>query len=543
MTRNESREYEADVVAGRAVILPFIHGRELGSLRLKSRIQRTVTQLPMMINSPDIFRLTEISLGMVAEHSRARLKVWNLADFHEEVTETESWAAAACLAGYAISTTQGVEANFKVLSKAGQQFIPILEKQEPMLIWSTFTVIIQLLKVSPRLGMAFIRVAAEACSRLPSNDPLRHLWGAILRTDPSDIPQLIARLTGAQIEVLRTETGPDNRFVLNYVRTSAKHLHDRALITPLETHAQMDSIIQVLGPSPYSSLNNSPSDRNVLIAAYLFKACIHLDAQEYDEVEAILCQVDPDDPQGYGMSDPQMVNFYEIKAEMLLRRGHYDASEEYYWKTLRTAQEKLSKTMPSRIGYCFMALGQFYEVTKNTEESGRVKALYEEHLQWMAGDEFVPQPFDTAALEFEELQLTETRNVQDEGYTIPTIDGMDVHGDLNLVLAKPMDQVSHSLSYLGPGQHTVNVDVEWELSDFVTKGLDNIQDLRTVMTITGEPAESYVSTCEGYITSTWNRTSSVVGFCQKFVALPLEYSSTAGTCEILKPKAPTSANL
>ncbi|KAK6214494.1 hypothetical protein LQW54_004214 [Pestalotiopsis sp. IQ-011] len=110
----------------------------------------------------------------------------------------------------------------------------------------------------------------------------------------------------------------------------------------------MDRIIREVGPSLRSGSDTPAYTKNVLIAAYLFKACIYLDAQEYEEVEDLLRKFDPEIHPIEGMSDPQIVNFYEIKAEMLLNRGDFVRSERYYWKAHDTAQETMSETMPIR---------------------------------------------------------------------------------------------------------------------------------------------------------------------------------------------------
>ena len=64
---------------------------------------------------------------------------------------------------------------------------------------------------------------------------------------------------------------------------------------------------------------------------------------------------------------------------------------------------------------------------------------------------------------------------------------------------KPMTQVWNALSYIEGGPHTVNIDVKWQLPEFVRDSLDKTQDLATVLTITGEPDKAYVCSCEDYV--------------------------------------------
>lgn len=543
MTREESRKHEADAVAGRAVVLPESNGRELGSQRLKARILKSLPpditfkvlelkQHPMQHSprnfTPEVFSYAQHALFAIRGHSRARSK--SLPNYYQDNTAAESWAARMRLAAHGISTEHDVHSNYKILRRSVTDFNSVLQKQEPILVWSTFTVIIELLRLDSKLGVAFVNVVANFCSHLPDADPLKLLWAAISRIDPGNIPDVIARLTAAQIDFFRREIGANNQFVLNYIRTSAKHLHDRGLLARQLAHKQMDEVISTLRSILNSGLDNSTSVADPLIAACLFKACLHIDDKEYEEVEIILDEVDPGVDLANGMSKPQLVNFYEIKAEMRLKRGKEvrgddEASEQYYWKALTTAQQHLAKELPTRIGYCFIALGKYYAAMGNTEAVERVRALYEEHLAQMADGVGQHPRFDVAtvndAKRFEtgrhlELEETYRREVEEVLQSRASVDRMG--------------HVADALSHLGPGQHTIDVEVHWELFDFVSQGLHNMQDLATVLTITGEPAKSHISSCAGYIEATWNNNPCVIEFFQNLLNSSLDFSSTPGMC-------------
>ncbi|KAI0155513.1 hypothetical protein BJ166DRAFT_336296 [Pestalotiopsis sp. NC0098] len=416
LTKEESRKHEADAVAGRAVVLPESNGRGLGSQRLKARILKSLPpdvtykvlelkQHPMQHSprsfTPNVFNYAEHALVAIQGHSRVRSK--SLPNYHQDNAAAELWAARMRLAAQGISTQHDVDSNYKILNRSVVEFASVLQKQEPILVWSTFTVIIDLLQLNAKLGLAFIRVVAEFYSNLPNADPLQDLWAAILQIDPGTIPEVIARLTAAQIDCFRREIGTNNQFVLNYIRTSAKHLHDHGLLARQSAHEQMDEVISTLRFILNSGMSNSASAADRLIAACLFKACFHIDGKEYQEVEMILDEVDPGVDLANKMSKPQLVNFYEIKAEMRLKRGKhvrgdYEASEQYYWKALSTAQQHLAKELPTRIAYCLSALGNYYAAMGNTEAVERVRALYEEHLGQMADDVDQHPPFDVATV-------------------------------------------------------------------------------------------------------------------------------------------------
>lgn len=589
--KNLTQQREVNAIVERAVVLPSsAHGRELGSQRLKMRIMKSQ---PTRVGY-DMF--PELAMSAIVNHSGARLKSWDLPNYQPGTTATETWASVACLAAHAISNGQALTANYKILHRAAADFRSILQRGEPTLLWSTSTIILQLFEVNDHLAIAFIRVVAEACStQLQQGDPLKAVWEAMLRIDPSQIPYLIAQLTAVQLDFLRRETEITNTFVMKYIKMSAKYLHDRGLITENAAHAQIDSIIMALHAKLQSGADTSASAKNSLISASLSKAYIYLDHREYEKVDEILCTIEPeiqaplgvraevqiepdvqgglgiepDVPADFGiepkfqadyMIDPaQMVNFYEVRAQMLMERGDYIHSEEYYTMALKTAQQRLSETMPGRIGYCFLALRDFYERAENADARKETQAQYNEYLELMAGDDAnrlalteinihraLSSPMDqfSDGLSTTADQLSDvlsqsidrvsdvSTNITDQAADVfPCLteqisdDSANSMDEVSNDLSNPMKQVSDVLSYLGPDQHIIEVCAKWELQDFVSRGLDDLQELATVLTITGQPDTSYLNSCENYIKSTWSRNSLIIGFFQAFVSSSLDFSN------------------
>lgn len=567
MTQREALKHEADAVAGRGVVLPVANGRELGSQRLKMRIHK--------LNSPDIFTPTQLALRTVVDHSRERLKSWDLPNYKPGNTATETWAAVACLAAYAISTKTRAEANYKALAKAATGFGTILQRQEPTLVWSTCTVIIQLFEVMPDVAIAFINVVLYFCiDQLRDSDPLRLFWVAVLRTDKNDVPRLIAQITATQIDFLRQEVGVTNTFVMKYIKSAAKYLHDHHLITPDEAHAQIHSIILALQLEMRTSgPDTSITTKNSFISASIFKACIYLDDKQWDDVLQILDSIEPEIQANNGIDPAQVVNYYEVKAEMLMERGDsgrddYVYSERFYNIALATAQQRLYDTMPGRIGYCFLALVKYYERVENAEKLEELRAQYNEHLKRVADGEAPntveaqsnvhvepvlgdkPDAFPLTEQNIRSYMSGSTNQVSDalstatDPYSDIFSTPMDqTSDDFSSVLdhvsdviscsmeqfsefsLNPMENVSGVMSFLGPGQHTIEIHVQWELPDFVSQGLDNMLELATVMTITGQPDEACIKSCEDYIESTWNPNTWIIGFFRGFINSNLDFSA------------------
>ena len=81
-----------------------------------------------------------------------------------------------------------------------------------------------------------------------------------------------------------------------------------------------------------------------------------------------------------------------------------------------------------------------------------------------------------------------------------------------------MAQVQDALSYIREGQHKVNVHADWQLQEYVRDGLDEPQDLATVLTITGEQEQAYACSCENYVKFAWGKSISILEFFRAFAA-------------------------
>lgn len=92
---------------------------------------------------------------------------------------------------------------------------------------------------------------------------------------------------------------------------------------------------------------------------------------------------------------------------------------------------------------------------------------------------------------------------------------------------KPMAQIRNALSYIEGGPHTVNIYVDWQLPEFVRDCLDKLQDLATVLTITGEPDKAYVCSCEDYMKLAWSKNTSIPEFFRAFTTSELISSAKA----------------
>lgn len=155
MSARERRFFDAQAVAGADIEPPVAYRRKLGSQRLISRVAKPrdakprVTSLSFLkdVNLPEIFRLAEDSLRAVVTHVQAQLVKWGFTYIPDRSTDATLWQAKTYLAAWHISRRENLVLNLQVLNKAYDEYKAILQRQEPVLMWATYDIIVQLLKL------------------------------------------------------------------------------------------------------------------------------------------------------------------------------------------------------------------------------------------------------------------------------------------------------------------------------------------------------------------------------------------------------------
>jgi hypothetical protein len=77
--------------------------------------------------------------------------------------------------------------------------------------------------------------------------------------------------------------------------------------------------------------------------------------------------------------------------------------------------------------------------------------------------------------------------------------------DLTREFSPPMDYVDKVLRFaLPPSSNSITTfHLQWDLVDYVQTQLDNIQQLRTVLTLSGDASNAEASTCLDYCETVW----------------------------------------
>ncbi|KAI1861570.1 hypothetical protein JX265_009537 [Neoarthrinium moseri] len=402
LSKEESKRFVAEAVTRKDADLPVVHGRELGSKRLKARRTRLHRQssrvmatesrgentlLPMKIDPPDVFRLADNSLRAVIALSKEQLKLWGLTLHDDKRTDTANWASKTYLAAYRIYKRQEVASNFQVLNKACDEYKDVVRKQEPHLIYATYTAVLQLLRAGNELAMSFLRLAMGLCSiYFGRSHPLTLLWANLLRLDPNELRQLAIPLMDAQFELFLREMPEGNTFLPLYSIDVTKLLGDLNVISNEAALSRYDSTIESLRHQIRSGLNAKMAEAR-LIPTLIFTTLTCLDTQEYGRAEAALAEAE-ELIDARGEVTLQKVNLLETKAELLYETGNYGASELHYKKALETAQKLFgtSEAGRIRIGHSFTALENFYIQRGDMEGAELVRSGYDEHLKHIVGE-------------------------------------------------------------------------------------------------------------------------------------------------------------
>lgn len=413
----EVSKFKVLTAAGQETHLPVVHGRKLGSKRLKSLVTKTnksvsrspqsegsissplssvswrSSPLPGLIDAPDDLRRVEVSLRAVTAYSKARLdrQMWNLVDSSTEKGGTHYWSTGMDLVAAKIAERRDLVANFQVLNNYCDEYRLIIRKEDPLLIWATYNAILQLSQIGSDIATSFTKLAAGLSSiHFGRSHPMTVLWSSLRRMDVQDIRRAALPIVDAQFRLIHDEASPGNSFWPRYHINMAKRLHDLGLLSADATCEKLNYTLEWIkqNPGPDKELAE-----NKLNSTRMFLSCIFIDCKEYIKASDVLSEVEKWIEEGGLAVENQLVNCTEIRAEICDKTGDYERSEYCYKKALAMAQDLLWEKDPGRIGFSFTALEKFYLDHGKIKAAEGVRHGYNLHLQSMVGDS--PSPGNT----------------------------------------------------------------------------------------------------------------------------------------------------
>lgn len=395
----ESRAIEAQSVAGQTTTLPAVHGRKLGSKRLKSRVLKSNTRpaidsrrlmvLAPAIEAPDTLLLAENSLRAMLAHGSAELKSWVFPVQAKGKSVTALWSQRTSTAIHGLTERQDVAANFRLLNRSCDEYRIILRERDPLQVWSTFDIILRLLTIGNDLAMSFGRLVAGLCSvYLGRSHPLTLLWTCILRMSAEDMRQLAIPFMDAQTEIVGQGATMSSRYLNSFSVSTATDLWYLDLISLDDIQTRLDQSIERLRQNPEKDSEHVKAD---IATKYMFKGMMYVESDRFPEAEAALGIYQRGLQDGLQVSKDQLVNFLEINGHLQSRMNNYEAAVSFLKKALETAQEFLKDTNPGRIAFSFMSLDRLYRKIGDTTAAEAVRAEYNEHLKSLTGDSTTEQ--------------------------------------------------------------------------------------------------------------------------------------------------------
>lgn len=422
----EVKKFKGLTASGQATHLPVVHGRKLGSKRLKSLVTKsnsvvsrpsgsgghlpspssTVSSLsspprrqnsllesvssrgsplPGLINAPDDFRLVDLSLRAVTAYSAARLEngMWNLSDSSIEVGSIHYWSTGMDLVAAKITEKRDLMANFQILNHYCDEYRIIIRREDPLLVWATYNAVLQLSQIGGDIAMSFIKLAAGLSSiHFGQFHPMTILWNNLRRMNMQGIRRAALPIIDAQFKLIHDNGRVGNAFWPRYHINMAKKLHDLGLLSPEATYEKLNYTLNWIEENPGSDRTLAEYKLN---NTRLILACIYIDCKEYVQASSVLDKVENWIKEGGLACGNQLVNCTEIRAEICDKTGDYEKSERHYQKALEMAQNLLWEKDPGRIGFSFTALEKFYLDHGRFKAAEAVRDGYNVHLQSMVG--------------------------------------------------------------------------------------------------------------------------------------------------------------
>ncbi|KAK6069008.1 hypothetical protein SCUP515_09213 [Seiridium cupressi] len=203
MSRQETSRIKSKLHAtGEDPVIPLVHGREIGSKRLKQDIDRARREQSMTFDNVDSSRqpliispgslshrlrppksLAEAELAVRSGLSYTRYSFetgnWDLPidDFVTRMDNTAAWWLDARKAAALLETRADYRSAFAQIDACLNRYVELLVQPDPSFVTATLSVILQLGETNRELAESILKyVAGLTAIKLGSNHPLAALW-------------------------------------------------------------------------------------------------------------------------------------------------------------------------------------------------------------------------------------------------------------------------------------------------------------------------------------------------------------------------------
>jgi hypothetical protein len=227
---------------GREMRLPTVNGREIGSKRLKSlaasdqkrrTARRCIAPLRVGVNHiSDSFRTAEMDLRAATTHTMQQCEAASERTWRNPVTAPGCrWYGDMLLAILRLRGKSEVDAGFQLIDKCCAGYKTVLQTGDPLLLWFTYSSILELSQNGMNLATAFARFVAGLCAiEKGRTHPLTILLTNVLKTQVGRAYNRdnIARVVEAQFYILVDKyEGAWKKLCLVYLRLTLQRLTGR----------------------------------------------------------------------------------------------------------------------------------------------------------------------------------------------------------------------------------------------------------------------------------------------------------------------------
>ncbi|KAH6657901.1 Clr5 domain-containing protein [Truncatella angustata] len=369
-------------------LLPTIHGRQLGSARLKALVSRVNEQGPRSLSSPDSIRIPEMLLYEVLAYSNGAFdsELWELGTFNVPGYSSDkvvTWGRDLQAIANEISQQQSRAPSPPKSSNFNNQFLGIARRQEPLLVPSIYLGFLSLASfVGDDVALSFAVSVTEASElQFGRSHPLSKMLRSVRLMGIEKARQAADIIVTAQLNVFQERAGSGNPLIRVTRVMMILILNKLELVSTSRCLDELGTILQEFENSPRMNAESSGYHTNLtrcVYAAYLSHA------QQHDKALAVLKQINEWLLKGELMgSDKPWVDFLNIPADIDEPSGKDEPTEVYLQRQLAAAARQCQASQISWVRYSLAheRLARFYSEQNRMDT---VKALYQTKVGLLA---------------------------------------------------------------------------------------------------------------------------------------------------------------
>lgn len=399
--------------SGQVARLPVVHGRQLGSKRLKSFVHRvkpksengdeaetqiikfespsrSPSPLAGIIIAPESLRLAESSLHAVFTYSHGRFddKSWNLVDHDFDKDLTRHWWHEMALAADKIEEQRDLSANFRILNRCCANYRTILHRQDPLLVWVTYMGILKLGQIGEDIAMSFAKFVTNLSTiEFGASHPFTLLWTNLQAMGLTNARQAALPIVGAQFDTFKEHAEPGNLFWVVSTSLMIRHLQAVNLLTVTAAQQMVQVVIKELRDNPGPDRLQSEYWTNwtrMLMCVILHNSDL---SDRYAESDKLLCEVEEWHRSGgvlYNNGGLQ-IECAGLRARVEEEFGRHKEAVHWHKRIIELCLERKPRGH-RRTLRAYTDLEQYHRRRGDLEAAEITRQAYHDELNWLVRD-------------------------------------------------------------------------------------------------------------------------------------------------------------